>query len=99
MKNTELKPCPFCGNEQMESIGDNVYGWKIYCGLCKLEIRDWPWLNKGEEIDRGRFHNKWNQRSNESLTYPSSVSNLAVCKVACRPYTWLDVLLSKVQGR
>lgn len=55
----ELKPCPFCGNENIESGVDISYGMHSFtCNRCKYTI-SFLWKKKEKCIEM------WNRRVND----------------------------------
>ena len=66
---TELKPCPFCGGNNLYFVKVDQHGYEtvgIFCNACKqtitLEENEW-------EGDNGESRNKaiqaWNRRAEE----------------------------------
>ena len=39
MKETELKPCPFCGGEVISEICNITKDFRIYCENCPAEMK------------------------------------------------------------
>lgn len=52
---TELKPCPFCGSDNIAIRGDN--GVYILCNVCHVELHDHQETNRHIEM--------WNRRVEE----------------------------------
>lgn len=63
---TELKPCPFCGNEVQYNINIEMEPDGVYCRNCKAIIR----FTRVKPIQKGetfggvykRIAERWNQR-------------------------------------
>ncbi|WII07005.1 Lar family restriction alleviation protein [Methanomassiliicoccales archaeon LGM-RCC1] len=52
---TELKPCPFCGSNNVQNREDD--GRYILCNTCHIEVRDHQGTDRQFEM--------WNRRVNE----------------------------------
>ena len=56
MKEIELKPCPFCGNEIIAYRGTYVWGlWYVGCERCGVNFPAFP--------TRERAFEAWNRRA------------------------------------
>ena len=60
MKKEELKPCPFCGSEELAIELNPIGNWSVSCLECGATGRD--------EVKRGRAIKVWNTRHNEPVT-------------------------------
>lgn len=60
---TELKPCPFCGSENIKlnhyKVKENDW-WYIVCPNCEIAMDPWRW-NAGQT--RMEAIEKWNRRA------------------------------------
>lgn len=68
---SELKRCPFCGEEEMyETKRENELGTiipQLFCNCCKMTFEienDSPYLNDDKTYDylKEKLHNLWNTR-------------------------------------
>ena len=61
MKDTELKPCPFCGSNSIAVEMDSMFGDKVWCENCNAKI----------ETDALKFPSAitlWNRRADNGQT-------------------------------
>lgn len=59
MSDSELKPCPFCGCDNIQKTSDGgCRKFTVYCTECPAEVTDYGW---GDEAHQAA-HDAWNRR-------------------------------------
>jgi len=51
----ELKPCPFCGSNNLHLTHNGMQNWVIGCGVCQVEMENF--------VDREQAIKAWNTRT------------------------------------
>lgn len=59
---SELKPCPFCGNDSQTLTNSNTEGWRIRCPHCNITFTRDFYERRGE-LGRQRIIEAWNRRA------------------------------------
>lgn len=55
---SELKPCPFCGNDEIQRYNYEPNKWRVTCRDCRNTTKDWPTLDEAIE--------SWNTRVDDA---------------------------------
>jgi len=70
----ELKPCPFCGSNNLHLTHNGMQNWVIGCGVCQVEMENF--------VDREQAIKAWNTRATDECNCNSSrtsISNPELC--------------------